>query len=97
MSQKKKGWRCVGCGMRLRQELAPAARAAAKALRAEKGVLHVCGKCKCLMVEDGKGSLRELTVAEKFEFYAEQPNAARTIEVGVFPTEGGATLLVQPN
>lgn len=101
MSQKKKptadplAWCCLRCGHEFSLERARAYKKANLIPRSQKGLLHVCGACKELHLEDG-GKMRLLTPAEKLQLYVEMPRTMAAVEAFVCPPDGADTLVI-PN
>lgn len=69
-------WRCENCGMRFRSgaDVKPVAHAALDAMTGGRpGILiHVCGGCRTLHVEE-RGKLRRMTPAEEFAARVQEP------------------------
>lgn len=81
-------WSCAGCGAGLWREFAAPAEAAPH-------VVHCCGACKTLHVQEGAG-LRRLTAAERFELELRLEGLLRAIEATTFPASrvASGTLII---
>jgi hypothetical protein len=86
MSRKRKNaWRCKGCGMQMHRGLAEQANQVKDGMGMQhKTVMHICGQCKTLHIQDGDG-LRLATPAEQFAYRMQMGKLADQIDAAKVP------------
>lgn len=73
-NKRRRGWKCAGCGAGMWRELRAKAQRVSEMRGVKNPVVHVCGGCGTMHLEEGDG-LRRLTPAEKFALRCETPEA----------------------